>query len=62
MANDLPYESFVCRMAEHLRGDLQFADGLLNEFLRDEKIEFGDARYGWSAADAETLVHEMLVD
>jgi hypothetical protein len=61
------FSQFVWDMAFHLmRTDLTMrspeardrASAALHEFLRDEKIRFGDRAYAWDQAAAETLAHE----
>ncbi|OYU91936.1 MAG: hypothetical protein CFE29_03565 [Bradyrhizobiaceae bacterium PARB1] len=32
---------------------------ILDNFLKDEKIEFGDVAYDWTACAADTLVREL---
>lgn len=36
--------------------------GVLVEFLRDEKVKFGDPAYAWDAAAGATLVEEYEID
>lgn len=32
---------------------------LMNDFLKSEKIEYGDPRYGWEESDARHLTNEF---
>lgn len=34
----------------------------INQFLRDEKIDFGDARFSWGASAATILANEYEID
>lgn len=37
---------------------MSIARTIYNEFISDEDVEFGDAKYAWDAAAASTIVHE----
>lgn len=63
------------RFIKHIQGKLMKADPALdgkrafeiarnvyNTHLRDEKIEFGDPRFGWTAADAHELAQAYEID
>jgi len=41
---------------------LPMAGQIVLEFLADCHIEYGDHRYSWTRADAETIAHEYGID
>lgn len=71
VSGDLKDTAFVWQMAFYLmRKDQQLnalrardeALAALREFLRDERIRYGDARYGWDQSAAEALAEETITD
>jgi hypothetical protein len=62
--------AFVSAMAWRMRqtdktmtvdGARALAETALSTYLADEKIEFGDARYGWTFRDAFDVIEEQEI-
>lgn len=47
---------------DHKRAWDLFRDQALKEFMRDEKVKFGDPRYDWSPAGARDLAQAYILD
>ncbi|NHK29217.1 hypothetical protein FF098_014955 [Parvularcula flava] len=57
--NMLAFE--LMRHGYTVRESFKSARQTVTEFLKDSGIEYGDAGYGWSQADAENLAHEYFL-
>lgn len=56
----LDRNKFARAIAEHLDGDVLWAEMVLSQFLESENIDFGDPGYCWTLRGARDIAEEEL--
>lgn len=56
----LSENEFIQAIADHLSGDVVWAEMVLSAHLESENIDFGDPDYDWTAAGAQELAEIEL--
>ena len=60
-SDNLTREEFVRVMAGRIGDDVGGAEDVLNDFLRDEGVAFGDPAFDWCEEAAREMIDEMVL-